>query len=133
MKKLDTSDFFVENKIISTSEDGVFYDFPKDKMQTTWDQLSSYYNQKSKEECKSEATIEEFYNQLSYAKLENDIAKETFELENINVVKPYDSIEVKEQKVNIKRIILNDIADILKRRLSELKDNIKIKKWFMIK
>lgn len=126
--KLDISKFLVENKILSTSELEIEYDLPKDKIEEIWNKLAVYYTEKSKKEFKSEILIEDFYKMLSQAKIENEIAMETFSLVKRNIINLYDSVEAKEPKFNIKRVIHNDIIAILKNRMEELKENIKNEK-----
>lgn len=122
--KLDASKFFVENKVLSASEQGVVYDLPRDKIQEAWDKLSARYIEKSREEHKSDILAEEFYRVLVQARVENETALETFELVNKGVITCYEATESKEQKFNIKRLIIGEVLKIFKRRVSELVDNI---------
>lgn len=126
--KVNISDFFVENKIVSTTEQEVVYDLPRDKIQETWDKLAAYYAEQSKEEYKSEMLVEDFHRLLTHAKVENETAVETFGLAKRGVLSCYEASEVKEQKVNIKGVILGDIINILKRRTAELLKNIEDEK-----
>ncbi|KAM0680741.1 hypothetical protein GINT2_001014 [Glugoides intestinalis] len=122
--KLNRSDFFVENKIISAGEHGVVYDLPHDRTHEVWDKLSAYYTKKSMEENKSEIQLEEFYNLLFRAKAENQNAAETLSMVK-GALGIYDSSETQEQKVNIKSTIRLEVLKILEKRLEELKENVK--------
>ncbi|ELA42376.1 uncharacterized protein VICG_00474 [Vittaforma corneae ATCC 50505] len=126
--KVNISDFFVENTIVSTTEQDVVYDLPRDKVQEVWDKLSVYYTEKSQEENRSEILVEDFYRLLAHAKVENETAVEAFGLVKRKVLSCYEASDAKEQKVNIKRVILGDVMNILKQRMSELLENIEKEK-----
>lgn len=122
--KINTADFFVENNIVSATEQELVYEFPRNRMQEVWDKLGVYYSNKSKEENKTDLQLEEFYNMLYKAKQENEVAAETFKLMQQTVLKSYPSSEYKEQHVDIKETIRMDVLKILGNRLEELERNI---------
>jgi len=122
--KLTTPNFFVENNVVTASEQGVVYDLPRDRIQEVWDKLALYYAEKSKSDYKSEILTEDFYRLLGQAKAENETALETFELVNRGVLGCYEATEAKEQRFNIKRVVISEVLKIIRARLKELHDNI---------
>lgn len=128
--KVNTSDFFVETRIIDANENEIIYDLPRQRIQETWDKLSAFYIEKSLEENKVEAIENEFYLDLANAKVENETAMTAFDLINKNIIKKYDCKESKELKSNAKRHILSELLHILTKGIEELKENIRDEEIF---
>lgn len=122
--KINTYDHIVETEIISVTEEGIIYDLPRNKPQEIWDKLSNYYNNKLNKENTTLVQIDEFFKYLALARVENETMLETLRLSKNSILKFYDSVENKEEKVNIKNIIRLETLSILKKRLNELRDNI---------
>lgn len=122
--KLNTSDFFVENKVLAASEQGVVYDLPRDRIQEVWDKLAIHYAEKSKSDYRSEMLTEDFFRLLGQARAENETALETFQLLSSGVLACYDATESKEQRFNIKRVVIDEVLKILRCRRVELRENI---------
>lgn len=121
---LNLSDFFVENTILSASEQGLVYDLPRDSIQEAWNKLALHYDEKIKEEAKSEILVDEFYRLLACSRVENETAMETFGLVKRGILECYESMETTELRVNIKRVILDGVMVIVRHRLAELRENI---------
>lgn len=122
--KINTYDHFIENNVVSASEEGIVYDLPRNRPQEIWDKLSNYYNTKLSKENTIFIKIDEFFKSLALARIENETMLETFRLSKNSILKSYESVESKEEKVDIRNVIRLETLCILKKRLAELKHNI---------
>lgn len=124
MKKVQISDFLIQNDILTTNETGVFYDCPKSEIEKTWELLVDFYLEKQKKEDKDELNTLEFSNLVLAARNEHESATVTFDLCDKSILKEINITEIQNDYANIKLNIVESTKASLNYFKSQLNSAI---------